>query len=557
MTRRKVLTVRRIVAEFNHTTQRDIRAKLLTRLSRFAMTSILRSLLLIFVFASVTSCYSHCFRGAVYEHARQSSKDVNLEAYEEAVQAASQEKADIIVLPEDGLVAPKVRIMAGYYAEHIPNVTHVFKETGEYPNPCRDAMYSDRPVLRRLSCAAMTGNIYVVGQYIDVQPCDSLTHLRCPADGRHIYNTQIAFDRNGSLIAKYHKKNLFGELPYDVPENEYVTFDTPFGRMGMMICFDILWKEPVISLIEKHNVTTLLSSSIWYDYPPVLIAHQVQQGFAIGNNVNLLAANIKYMSKGTTGSGIYSGRRGAVAYEYTTSPAASKLIVATLPVRSTDIYDCDPDLSAISLNSTKDRTSYEANNWIKLSMYKYKPLTKAQDILVMCHNQMCCSLEYKTKDGLKSDNYYMIMANSSNPSPWDFGEEMCALVAYDDKFSRSESTTFDAITLVGNFSTRYVYPGVMTNDNQLVDKNDWFADFVDSKNLEPNVYVLDARTNEPVIYAGIYGRSYQRDAMFALRVVVIIFGALMLLFAFALTKIVYDAIRYCFYKKKNEYEPLK
>lgn len=58
---------------------------------------------------------------------------------------------------------------------------------------------------------------------------------------------------DGLLLARYHKYNLYFEEAFDVPPRaETVTFDTPFaGTFGLITCFDILFAEPTIALVEK------------------------------------------------------------------------------------------------------------------------------------------------------------------------------------------------------------------------------------------------------------------------------------------------------------------
>lgn len=55
------------------------------------------------------------------------------------------------------------------------------------------------------------------------------------------------------LVARYHKHNLYFEQAFDYPPKpEIITFDTPFaGRFGLITCFDILFQEPAITLVEK------------------------------------------------------------------------------------------------------------------------------------------------------------------------------------------------------------------------------------------------------------------------------------------------------------------
>lgn len=58
---------------------------------------------------------------------------------------------------------------------------------------------------------------------------------------------------DGLLVARYHKYNLYFEAAFDTPpEPEIVTFDTPFaGKFGLITCFDILFREPTVMLVEK------------------------------------------------------------------------------------------------------------------------------------------------------------------------------------------------------------------------------------------------------------------------------------------------------------------
>lgn len=72
------------------------------------------------------------------------------------------------------------------------------------------------------------------------------------SDGK-IYNTSYVFDRNGNQIAKHRKVHLFDvdikggqrfkESDSLAPGNQITTFDTEFGKIGLMICFDIRFPE--------------------------------------------------------------------------------------------------------------------------------------------------------------------------------------------------------------------------------------------------------------------------------------------------------------------------
>ena len=93
-------------------------------------------------------------------------------------------------------------------------------------------------------------------------------------DGR-LYNTSFVFDRDGRMIARHRKVHLFDvDLPgmcfheshTFTPGSEITVFDTPFGKMGTAICFDVRFPElframarrgaELICLPAQFNMTT-------------------------------------------------------------------------------------------------------------------------------------------------------------------------------------------------------------------------------------------------------------------------------------------------------------
>jgi len=67
-------------------------------------------------------------------------------------------------------------------------------------------------------------------------------------DGRY-FNTAIAQDPDGQVIGTYDKTHLpEGEAEYLTPGEALPVFDAPFGRFGMLICWDILFPEAFAEL---------------------------------------------------------------------------------------------------------------------------------------------------------------------------------------------------------------------------------------------------------------------------------------------------------------------
>jgi predicted amidohydrolase len=56
--------------------------------------------------------------------------------------------------------------------------------------------------------------------------------------GSTTHNTAVLIGPDGKLIGRYRKHDLEHELFRNTPGTEYPVFDTPFGKIGLMICAD-------------------------------------------------------------------------------------------------------------------------------------------------------------------------------------------------------------------------------------------------------------------------------------------------------------------------------
>lgn len=65
------------------------------------------------------------------------------------------------------------------------------------------------------------------------------------ADGEYRYNTAVLIGPDGKLIGKYHKQKLGHESVRNTPGKSSLVFDTPFGRVGLLICADRTEQEIV------------------------------------------------------------------------------------------------------------------------------------------------------------------------------------------------------------------------------------------------------------------------------------------------------------------------
>lgn len=144
-------------------------------------------------------------------------KAVTMEKAEKMVKEAADNGADIVVLPE---------------MFNCPYDKKYFKPFAKAENG---------ESVAAMSAWAKEKGIILVGGSIPE-----------PA-GEKLYNTCFVFDENGEIIAKHRKAHLFdvdieGGIRFKesnnfTPGNEITVFDTKFGKMGVMVCFDIRFPE--------------------------------------------------------------------------------------------------------------------------------------------------------------------------------------------------------------------------------------------------------------------------------------------------------------------------
>ncbi len=68
------------------------------------------------------------------------------------------------------------------------------------------------------------------------------------------YNCGLLIDRQGEIAGKYHKQHTVYEEATDtgvIPGGDCPVFDTDFGRVGILICFDIGWRDTWRKMAEK------------------------------------------------------------------------------------------------------------------------------------------------------------------------------------------------------------------------------------------------------------------------------------------------------------------
>jgi len=79
----------------------------------------------------------------------------------------------------------------------------------------------------------------------------------------HYHNTLVLLGADGALLGTHRKRNLFGsERKFLRPGGGATVMNTPFGRIGMMICADI-YHGPTLEDYRRAAPDLLLVSAAW------------------------------------------------------------------------------------------------------------------------------------------------------------------------------------------------------------------------------------------------------------------------------------------------------
>ncbi|KAJ5181302.1 Carbon-nitrogen hydrolase [Penicillium cf. griseofulvum] len=137
------------------------------------------------------------------------------------IRQAAAQGAELAVLPEyhiNGMVPtdPRWAIQAGETTQYLANYQKLAKEL-----------------------------------QICIVPGTMIEKLTEPDQSTLFYNTAYFISNDGTILGSYRKQNLWHpERPYLTSGPEcHVAIDTPIGRVGMLVCWDLAFPEPFRELI--------------------------------------------------------------------------------------------------------------------------------------------------------------------------------------------------------------------------------------------------------------------------------------------------------------------
>ncbi len=160
----------------------------------------------------------------------QGKSSINLERGIEFIREAADNGAEIICLPE--------LFYGGYHLDS--------REMQEVAEP------SDGPFVQSLSKLCKELGVYVIAGY-----AESVNIL-----GR-MYNSAIFIDNKGEVIGNMRKVYAWGDEKLKFREgNEFPVFDTPLGKIGIMICYDAEFPEPA-RIMALKGAELVFVPAVW------------------------------------------------------------------------------------------------------------------------------------------------------------------------------------------------------------------------------------------------------------------------------------------------------
>ncbi|KAJ3676384.1 hypothetical protein LUZ60_003796 [Juncus effusus] len=119
----------------------------------------------------------------------------------------------------------------------------------------------DGPIMRRYCSLARESNMWLsLGGFQEKGPDES-----------RLFNTHVLVDNSGKIINSYRKIHLFdvdvpGSMVYKesnttAPGNQLVVEESPIGRLGLTVCYDLRFPELYQILRFKHQAQVILVPS--------------------------------------------------------------------------------------------------------------------------------------------------------------------------------------------------------------------------------------------------------------------------------------------------------
>lgn len=519
------------------------------------------------------------FRAATYDHIRIGDNWIldnpnivdkfmleNLKVINRTAQLASKNGVKVLVTPEIAIYPPlqSRRDVQNGFAVQIPSIgttvcrsAEDWTETSFVNRSMSQMPKSNDKILLKIACIAQQNQLYLAVNVPELEFC-ATSSLRCHRDGYNVYNTVVVFNGSGTLVAKYQKYHLFKEPVISRPSSpQTVAFDTEFGRFGIIICFDVMFKQPLHDLVYREKIDHLIFSTAWFDKFPLLNAITFHPAIALHYRINVISSNLRNLGERSFGSSISSAVDGI---QVQTDLQFLDLVMANLSIPcpttqgkmthsqnntfiirefeaedETLILNKHHNVSSSVASPTSDlhkivefnQTVYgsysdllKGNRGVKKYRYLSDQLNKfthrrlessSGKIQKLCHESVCCSLSWKMEPTSLDDTYYLVVVNrlrTKSFTPWY--EQACSMISYseaDDDYRLMTRTRFRHLRLTGWFDSDVSFPSILRSELKVLPYRHW--NYIQS-NTTAQISFHDV--DEPIAFASIYTRVFEKDS---------------------------------------------
>jgi predicted amidohydrolase len=250
----------------------------------------------------------------------------NLEKAEQFIQQAVAREADLIVFPEDFLFGPlDGRVDLADFDQRY--VKHFQKLAAQF--------------------------------HIDIVPGSIIE-----GDENGLYNTTYYIDQHGDILSQYRKINLWlPERSYITPGSGISVFETRFGKVGLIICWDLMFPEMFRAMVSQ-GVEIVICPSYWCledagkgqelnQYSEVTLVNALCLARAFENEVVLVYAN----AAGKQVSGQNSST--LIGQSQITVPFKGPLDIAMDNVEAMIVEEVDLDILAMAEEAYEIRSDLQ------------------------------------------------------------------------------------------------------------------------------------------------------------------------------------------------------
>ncbi|CAO1421217.1 unnamed protein product [Diamesa hyperborea] len=447
---------------------------------------------------------------------------LHFDNYSRIIQEAGDKDVDILVFPEYTLNNVAFPVIIPHPDDKIV--------------PCFDSGSFDNLVVD-LSCLAQQHNLYLSINLSEQEDCTEESQLMrndtrpCSRLGINRFNTNVVFDRNGTVIARYRKWNLFREGGVNQTATpELSVFETDFGvTFGQFVCFDLLFFEPAIQLI-KMGIENFIFPAMWVAELPFLSSTQIFQSWSYRNNVNLITAGTNFRQAAASGSGFFAGVSGDI-FSLISSNPMRRLFVAKIPKipgwnNSYKDYLEEVEQSYVNFNFGRD----------SIDEFTTESLDTSREGKIkthLCHNLLCCDFQVNITGSSRSENSYKYRFVSfqgwRSYSGWNYNYVyICGIMActnntldscgrvFSNKEATEEGITFNSIKITTEFNRI----GVLMMPNSLnlfgnpLKTKDFSYRESDSTNYTKEASIELLQPHSDLLTFALYGHDYQTSDYF-------------------------------------------